>query len=407
MNVKGMDISSWQGNIDFSKVRSSGIEFAIIRAGFGSDPNSHNDPMFKTNINNAKANGIPVGAYWYSYATNVAMAQQEARYFLSQVSGYQLEYPLYFDIEDPSLGGLSNTQRTDMCITFCRTLENAGYYAGIYSSLNYFQNYLDLNRLTPFDKWLAQWSSSPSWGPEFGGMWQFTSSGAVNGISGRVDLNIAYKDYPTMMKTMKLNGFGNVIPPIPPLPTLKYKVGDYVYFKSIFSSSTSLSPLVPTYGEGTITKIIQGTPNPYLINETMGWVNDQVITGVKNPSTSIVVGDIVRILSAVSYDGVALNQSVLSKTYPVIEVNGERVVLGAGLNTAFKANNLVKVSGSSGNNFIVGSRVKIKQGAPDYNGVALASFVYQQVYTIIELNNNRAVLSDINTAVNTFNLYLA
>lgn len=402
MSVQGMDVSKWQGVIDWSQVASSNIHFAIIRAGYGSNID-HVDTMFHTNIKNAKANGIPVGAYWYSYASTTAQAQAEARYFLEVVKGYQLEYPLYFDIEDNVQDPLTNEQRTDLCIAFCNVLQNAGYYAGIYANLYSFQHYFNLERLKPYDKWLAQWASAPSLGPEFGGMWQFSNNGSVNGISGRVDLDIAYKDYPAIIKAQKLNGFGTAIPEPAPDPITSYHVGDVVSFNKIYTSSDSTQALNPAITQGTITKVLAGKRNPYLINNGTGWVNDASIISTPVPTPRIQTGDIVRPLKAISYDGIALNPDVLNHDYPVIEVNGKRVVLGNGLNTAFNSDDVRIVSNT--NALQVGTRVKIRQGAPDYNGTPLASFVYERVYTIIQLNGNRAVLSDINTAVNTDNLY--
>lgn len=204
--MKGIDVSVHNGKIDFRKIREAGYEFVIIRAGYGRYDNQK-DARFEEHYANAKAVGLNVGVYFYSYAKNSAEAQQEAACFLKWVAGKQFEMPVYFDIEDRSQTSLSRKTLTDICIAWCSAVERAGYYVGIYANLDWFNNRLDLKRLERFDKWLAQWANEPSKGNEFGGLWQFSSNGMIANHACRFDLDQCYRDYPSIIKKAGLNGF--------------------------------------------------------------------------------------------------------------------------------------------------------------------------------------------------------
>ena len=207
MQRKGIDVSTWQGDIDWNKVKADGIEFAMLRSSFGKEnPSKQTDNKFWQNYNNAKAAGVPVGAYHYSYAKTVEDAKKEADFFLSIVKGCQFEYPIAFDIEDPSQMYLGKDRITDIIMAFCERVQAAGYYVSLYTNLDWISNRIDMSRAKAFDVWLAQWSSKPTYSGSFG-MWQYTSSGSVSGISGNVDMNIAYYDYPSIIKAVGLNGF--------------------------------------------------------------------------------------------------------------------------------------------------------------------------------------------------------
>lgn len=207
MQRKGIDVSTWQGDIDWNKVKADGIEFAMIRSSFGKEnPDKQTDNKFHQNIKNAKAAGIPVGVYHYSYALSAEDAKKEADFCLSVIKGYQLEYPVAFDIEDASQLNLGKKLITDIIMAFCERVQAAGYYVSLYTNLDWISNRIDMTRAKAFDIWLAQWSSKPTYSGSFG-MWQYTSGGSVSGISGNVDMNIAYYDYPSIIKAAGLNGF--------------------------------------------------------------------------------------------------------------------------------------------------------------------------------------------------------
>lgn len=207
INRKGIDVSTWQGEIDWQKVKADGIEFAMLRSSFGKEnPDKQTDNRFYQNMKNAKAAGVPVGAYHYSYATSVEDAKQEADFFLSVVKGCQFEYPVAFDIEDSSQLNLGKKLITDIIMAFCERVQSAGYYVSIYTNLDWINNRIDMSRAKVFDIWLAQWNDKPTYSGTFG-LWQYTSKGQVDGIQGNVDMNIAYYDYPTIIKNAGLNGY--------------------------------------------------------------------------------------------------------------------------------------------------------------------------------------------------------
>ena len=207
MAIKGIDVSAWQGIIDWQKVKASGIQFAIIKAG-GSDDGIYTDSKFERNYEQCKAYGIPVGAYWFVGENFITKADGEAdaERFLKLLKGKQFEYPVYVDLEPP-LKPAHKKWNTDATIAFCEKLEAAGYYAGVYgSTYSTFQSLVDDSRLTSYAHWVAQYANSCTYWDNYG-IWQYTSDGYVNGISGRCDMNYCYVDYPSKIKAKGMNGF--------------------------------------------------------------------------------------------------------------------------------------------------------------------------------------------------------
>ncbi len=194
----GIDVSKWNGDIDWDKVKADGVEFAIIRAGYrGSVTGSLvEDPYFKTNMKGAAASGIPVGVYFFTQATNEVEAVEEASAVLQLISEYKTDYPIYIDTEgaggEGRADGLDVETRTLVCEAFCRTIANAGYEAGVYASRNWLNNNLHTGRLEQYETWLAEYRSVPLYQGYYR-MWQYTSKGRVDGIKGNVDLNIRYE----------------------------------------------------------------------------------------------------------------------------------------------------------------------------------------------------------------------
>lgn len=206
MEFKGIDVSKWNGNINWDKVKSAGINFAIVREGYGKRDPRQVDKKFKDNINGAKSVGIHTSVYHYSYADSVEDAINEARFCLENIEGFKLEYPIIIDVEDKEQLKLNNRQRTDIVKAFCSEIEKHGYYAMFYCNLNWLNNYLLKDELLPkYDLWLAQWNiDKPSCTC---GIWQYSSTGKIDGIDGNVDLDVSYKNYPEIMKSKGLNGF--------------------------------------------------------------------------------------------------------------------------------------------------------------------------------------------------------
>ncbi len=223
--MNGIDVSSWQGNINWEKVSNTDVGFAMIRATYGT---SGKDKQFVQNMNNITKTNIYPGAYHYLYATSVSEAKQEAQNFLNAIKSYKFLYPVALDIEDSSISSLGRNTATQIALTFCDIVENSGYYVNIYSNLNWLQNYLNMNELSKFDIWLAQWSSSPTYTGNFG-MWQHSSTGSVSGINGNVDLNISYLDYPTIITSKGLNNTSSSQLPSPPDTDTKPPTSTFEY----------------------------------------------------------------------------------------------------------------------------------------------------------------------------------
>lgn len=196
----GIDVSTWNGTIDWSKVAKSGVSFAIIRCGFRGTTAGGlvQDNKFETNMKNATSAGIKVGVYFFTQAITEAEAVEEASMCLQLVDGYKVNYPIFIDVENASNGRankLSKDERTKIVNAFCKTITNAGYKAGIYANKTWFSNYMNVSELTGYTIWLAQYAASTSYTASRYDVWQYSSSGSINGISGNVDLNLSYLGY--------------------------------------------------------------------------------------------------------------------------------------------------------------------------------------------------------------------
>lgn len=204
MHFKGIDVSNYQGEIDWNAVAQSGITFAIIRAGYGKEF-YQKDAYFDQNVVQAHKVGIHTGAYLYSYATSVEEAKQEAEVMLQWISDCYLDYPIVFDIEDDSQKQLSKTLLTNICIAFCKKIEAAGYFAMIYSYKDWFESIMNSSDLSEYAHWVAQFGNNLTYNGE-AGIWQFSDVGIINGIVGPVDLDISYFDYNEIIIKNGLNG---------------------------------------------------------------------------------------------------------------------------------------------------------------------------------------------------------
>ena len=196
---RGIDVSKYQGNIDWGAVAASGINFAIIRVGYrGSSSGALvQDPNFKKNISGATKAGIKVGLYFFTQAVNEAEAVEEASMAMSLASGYKVTYPIFIDTESASNGranGLSKSARTAVVKAFCQTVRNGGYKAGVYASKSWYANQLNASALNGYCIWVAQYNSSCTYSGKYD-MWQYSSKGRVSGIKGNVDMNISYTGY--------------------------------------------------------------------------------------------------------------------------------------------------------------------------------------------------------------------
>lgn len=201
MAIKGIDVSKWQGTIDWGKVAASRVEFAMIRCGVGSSSGKVTaDSMFAANLKGAVEAGISVGVYLYAYSKDASAARTEAENVVSMLatSGSLISYPVCWDVEDKNQLGLSRSEIFDMACAWRDVIERAGFIPGIYTSTSW----LNARVTIPdgCDLWLAHWKSVSSPSSECpnpaSAIWQHTDKGRVPGIDGYVDLDWCYKDYP-------------------------------------------------------------------------------------------------------------------------------------------------------------------------------------------------------------------
>lgn len=212
--MKGIDVSTHQGIIDWEKVKAAGINFAMIRAGYGKN---NIDKQFVRNISECNRLGIPCGVYWFSYALNEEMARNEAKYCLEAVKPYKLEFPIAFDLEYDSV---NYAKKNNLVVTklvassfvkaFCGEIEKAGYYALNYGNQDYANRYFDDEVKQKYGKWLAAWTGREQ-PPMDCQIWQYSNGGEVPGISGRVDLDRSFINFPQIIKERGLNGLKNEV----------------------------------------------------------------------------------------------------------------------------------------------------------------------------------------------------
>lgn len=195
--ASGIDISEFNGDVDIAAIRDR-IDFVIIRCGYGSDYPDQDDTQYEANVRKCEVAGIPYGVYLYSYAKTPEMARSEAAHTLRLLRGKRPLYGVWYDVEDSSLPG--GETLIDNCVTYCRAIEEAGFYCGIYSTLDWMQGRLNSPRLADFDCWVAFWEEGFEPGSRYG-MWQYTSSGVIDGK--RFDLDRAYRDYPKIIEEME------------------------------------------------------------------------------------------------------------------------------------------------------------------------------------------------------------
>lgn len=221
--VDAIDVSKWQGAVNWADVKKAGISHAMLRAGYGNSVKQI-DPQFKRNAAQCITLGIDWGVYWYSYATSAEQARQEARCCLEVIKGLKPTMPVAYDIEyEPGILALSNAQRTAMVKAFLEEVEAAGYYGILYASTDFIRNRLNWRELTQYDVWAAQYGSRCTCPLPFG-IWQYSSSNplGIPGYGKSLDCNHVYKDYPAIIQSAGLNGFTAPDPnPAPDLSTMR------------------------------------------------------------------------------------------------------------------------------------------------------------------------------------------
>ena len=203
---RGIDVSSHQGAIDWGAVKT---DFAILRAGWSwYQGGMTQDQRFLENVKGVREAGLPWGAYLYAYDKTPEAARASARKLGALLSGYQMEYPVAYDFEDPQYQQNTPEQNTAVCKAFLEELEGQGYYASLYTYANFAKSKLRMEELSRWDFWVAAYQSPlTSWTGSWG-MWQYSATGQAAGIQGNVDLDLARKDYPAIIRGAGLNGFG-------------------------------------------------------------------------------------------------------------------------------------------------------------------------------------------------------
>lgn len=211
----GIDVSKWQGNIDWVKA-SKKIDFAMLRAGYGSTA-AQKDQKFEANYTGCKNNGVPVGAYWYNYATTVAGAKKEAKACIEVLKNKKFDYPVFYDVEEQKNLQLGKSTVSAITKAFITELEGAGYKVGIYSMLSALNNYFNDDLLNTYDVWLAHVNVKQTTYKKPYAIWQYSWNGKIDCISGDVDCNYCYKDYTAVTKPVEtVTAPANTEPPAAP-----------------------------------------------------------------------------------------------------------------------------------------------------------------------------------------------
>ena len=214
--LKGIDVSYCQNEVDWDAAKTSGlVDFAILRAGYGRET-SQVDTQFERNYAACKRLGIPCGAYWFSYAMSADEAKREAQVFLQTIKGKSFEYPVYMDLELAKQFALGKASCSAIVDAFLSVLEQSGYYAGLYCSTYYLDNYLSDSIKSSYTVWCAQYASKCTYQNPYG-IWQYNVAGneeydiigqkSIPGIVGECDMDYCYTDYPAIIKAAGLNGF--------------------------------------------------------------------------------------------------------------------------------------------------------------------------------------------------------
>jgi len=283
MELKLIDLSYHNGAIDFVKVKTQ-VDGIILRCGYGSNITSQDDKKFKEYADNCVKCNIPFGIYLYSYAKTMEEAKSEAEHCLRLAEPYKnnLFYPIYLDLEESG----TESGAVDRALVFGGIVEKNGYWCGIYANEYWWNKPLAGGNLDRFTKWVAKYGKNdgiPHEKPNISGtydIWQYSSTGKVDGISGNVDVNICYRDLPAEIK-----------PNAPQEPILQpaqrtyaHKIGEHVVFSTCYRASTDpisahLSAVQMSKNHGVITRIVDAA-NPYLLDDGLCWVNDGDIRGL-------------------------------------------------------------------------------------------------------------------------------
>lgn len=343
---RGIDISRHQGNLDFDYIKEN-FDFVIIRCAYGSDLSEDDsecrqcDSMAQTYIDECKKRGIPYGLYLYQYAGNNDESLSEAAHIREWYNKCNPTMGLYLDIEDADRykaeNGIDYHYTQELALVWLDALSDITA-KGIYASHSWLNDYMNVDELIEHGAliWEAHWNDNGEICEDKFAMSQETSDYYLNDGT-RVDYDIMRDEL--FDRLIQANEYDhrndNISADETDTEHLQYQIGDYVEYNAIYASSTSESGLTPSQGfnSGTITRVIPWAANPYLINDGTGWINDGCITSEDNSNTEssdndINVGDKVRVLVNATYDGGSF--AMYYDEYDVLEVKGDRVVIGIG-----------------------------------------------------------------------------
>lgn len=312
--MKGIDISTWQEKVDYSKLKSQGIDFVIIRCGYGKNE-SQKDNMFEKHYKGCKNAGLKVGAYLYSYVTSIENAKLEAENCLKFIKEKQFDLPIYYDVEDKITQPLGRITITQCIIEFCKIIEQAGFKAGIYANLNWFNNYIDVDKISNYSLWVAQWNNKCTANFNYD-IWQYTSSGELEGINGNVDMNILYNESYSQIGNKVVNKKSN--------------------------EELANEVIAGKWGNGE-ERVEKLTKAGYNYNEVQKIVNNKMKN--KTIINDIKKGDYILFKGTSDYNGVRLDDWTYNSKFNVIEVKGDRVVIGKGniVTAGVKKSDCIKV----------------------------------------------------------------
>ncbi len=345
MKVSVIDVSAWQGVINWEKVKESGITHAIIRAGYGTDTQ---DKYAARNLSECNRLGIKVGVYWFIYALTKADAIANARKCLSVIKKYKIELPVYCDFEYDTINyakkcgvNLGAAEAVSFSTAFLEEIENAGYFAGNYANQDYMRNKFG-NKMSAYTLWYAWYNKTINRNDAT--MWQYTSSGRVNGISGNVDMNYMLSDLVTTIKNAGLNHLSKDSKPEtkpedkPHEPETKpevssgLKIGDKVFLPQ---SATTYKHAhdgvrIPSWVKGnTYTVKDDDKQGNVLLAEIGSWVIAAECRKDGSANKVFKKGEKVKVLKAINYDN-GKKFTLWYDAYDVIDVDGNRAVIGIG-----------------------------------------------------------------------------
>lgn len=348
--LKGIDVSKWQGTIDWDKVKADGIDFAILRAGYGGDKMAYDDKYYEKNASECERVGMPYGVYLFSYANSVAGALSEADHIIRLVEDKKLSYPIFYDLEDANTTGkCSNELILEIAKAFTEKVEAAGYTVGIYANKSWNQSKLTDKWYDTKPRWIAQYNSKCTYTGKYD-IWQYSSSGKVNGINGNVDMNYCYTEFvkPTPVtvvndKKKKTSSSANKTTTSIVTNSSSYKAGQVVKLSKtpLYAASTSKTASVTKTGTYYIwspnvvnnrIRITNKAENAGKASQVTGWISvsnistsQPVITNKNTKVETYKKGSSVKLSNAPLYASSTSTKAVSKKSGTYYIYDGKKV----------------------------------------------------------------------------------